>query len=451
MKYFRQLAQNTLKSRLTTLLVATILVISASLFAIAALITRTTLNNQIDHHLDTVALESRRVVETYQNEQRLETLKSLVGTQGMTIILLSVDGSAILQTNSPDVANISEHQLQQIMIESSSSEKPYKFTIDKTRFATLPTHLESGPGILAVGFYTSIIDQAIQTLLLALGGTVLITLVVSVFIATQLLNQLLKPLGVIEKTALSITHSNKLSQRVNPLPKSKELKNIVLAINNMLRRLENIFQTEHNFFADAAHTLKTPLAVLRSQIETETKITLAKKNKMLAVIDQAAETIKQLILISLVETQGIKNKTLSLSKLLKELVKLAEVLASSKKITISSNLQSNVIIKGDLSLLTRALSNLVKNAIEHTSPKGAVSIDLKKNKDKISILIQDTGAGISKRDLPHIFNRFYQSQKTKRGGNGLGLAIVKAVLNKHQAKIKVSSKLGKGTIFKITF
>lgn len=451
MKYLKQLTQNTLRGKLTALLVTTILIISASFFVIAALITQITLSKQIDHHLQIVVLEARRVVETYQNQQRIETLRNLVGNQGMTIVLLSADGSAILQTNSPDVATISEHQLQQIMTESSDSDEPYKFTIEKTRFATLPTYLETGPGILAVGFSTSIIYQTIQTLFLSLGGTVFITLAIAVFIAIKLLNQLLKPLSFIEKTALSITHSHKLSQRVRPLPKSKELKNIVLAINDMLQRLEKIFHTEHEFFADAAHTLKTPLAVLRSQIETDNKIIITQKNTMLAVIDQAAETIRQLIMISLVETQGVKHELVSLSKILGELVELAEVLASSKKINIKSSLQPSIIVEGDQSLLTRAFSNLIKNAIEHTSPKGTVTISLKKINDKILVVIKDTGAGINKKDLPHIFDRFYQGQKTKKNSAGLGLAIVKAVLDKHRAEVKVSSDLNKGTTFNITF
>jgi len=451
MKYFNKFTPHTLRSKLTLLLVSTILFISAAFFSISALITQFTLNNQIDHHIHIMVLEAKRVVETYQNEQRLETLKSLVGAQGMTIVLLSTDGSAILQTNSPDVAIVSEHQLQQIMIASSNSQEPYHFTIDSIRFATLPVYFESGPGILAVGFSTSIINQTIRTLSIALGGTVLITLIIVVFIAIKLLNQLLKPLNFIEQTALSITNSNKLSKRITSLPKSKELKNIVLAINTMLHRLEQIFQTEHNFFADAAHTLKTPLAVLRSQIEINNKITPTAKSKMFSVIDQAAQNIKHLIMISLVETQGVKNNTISLSQLLEELVELAAVLGSSKKITVKSQLQPNVIIRGDSSLLTRAFSNLIKNAVEHTSRNGLISINLKKTKREVLVIIKDTGVGIKNQDLPRIFDRFYKGQDAKKTGTGLGLAIVKTVLDKHQAKIKVDSKPNKGTAFTISF
>ncbi|PIZ98222.1 MAG: hypothetical protein COX78_03500, partial [Candidatus Levybacteria bacterium CG_4_10_14_0_2_um_filter_35_8] len=145
-----------------------------------------------------------------------------------------------------------------------------------------------------------------------------------------------------------------LAKRIIIDSPTQELKTIQDSLNAMLTRLENIFTGERRFFSDAAHTLKTPLAVLRSQTENA-NLTQKIREDMLKTIDRANDTIGDLLFLSRISGKPQKLETVSLSGILSDLSELANTLGEEKNLTISTDIQKDVTIKADKQLLQRAL------------------------------------------------------------------------------------------------
>jgi two-component system sensor histidine kinase ResE len=128
-------------------------------------------------------------------------------------------------------------------------------------------------------------------------------------------------------------------------------------------------------------------------------------------------------------------------------------LAKEKQITLQSNINLNETeFVFDPDRIEQVLTNLIDNAIRHTSENGSVSISVEYNELGLKIFVQDSGSGIPEEDLPFVFDRFYKADKARtrgRAGTGLGLAIVKNIVEAHQGKIQVHSKIGEGTTFSI--
>ena len=426
------------------------MIILLFLIAVGSLF-RITLQGQIDHHIHIAVNEAKQMVENYRGEERDELLKNLVSAQGMTIIVLSPDGAPVLETNSPDVALVTEHQLQQILISSSLYESaPVHFTGSNIRFAAMPVQISAGKGILAVGYSTQVLYATLYRMLLVVAGVVFFVVLPITFLGYKLLKKQLKPLENIASQAKAVTDTSSLAKRIVIASPTQELRVIQEALNTMLTQLENIFTGERQFFSDAAHTLKTPLAVLRSQTENA-GLGQETREDMLKTIDGASETIGDLLLLSKISGRPQKLETVSLTEIMTDLSELANTLGEEKSLTISSDIQKRVTIKADKQLLQRALSNVVYNAVAYNQPRGSIKISLGKEGNLIKINVQNTGIGISKKDLPQIFSRFYRGTNVQGKGSGLGLAISKAVVESLSGKISISSSVNKGTAVSVTF
>lgn len=119
-------------------------------------------------------------------------------------------------------------------------------------------------------------------------------------------------------------------------------------------------------------------------------------------------------------------------------------------IEISLNLDYNVRIKADQTLITQLLINLIENAVKYNKRNGWIKITLRRERNTARIIVEDNGVGMTKEDLPNIFKRFYRADRSRTGdGTGLGLSIVKWIVDLHNGSISVNSELGKGTAFEI--
>lgn len=401
-----------------------------------------TLQNQIDHHVYIAVKEAHQIVTNYQAGERDELIKNLVSAQGMTVVVLSPDGAPILETNSPDVALITEHQLQKIMLSQSLYEsEPTLFTESDIRFAAIPTPVRAGKGVVAVGYSTKILYAAFYRMLLILAAAVVLLVLPATYLGYKLLQKQLHPLEEIALYAKSIS-SPSPSRRIQLKHPTEELLTIQDSLNCMLDKIGE-------FFSDAAHALKTPLAVLRSQIET-VALAQVSKNKLLLTIDQASDTIQDLLYLSKIGQVKNQPKPVNVSAIMANLSELAIALGSNKQISLTSKIEPDIIISGNEKMLTRALSNLVQNAVNYTLAKGQVELKLTQKNSQIIINIHDTGIGISKKDLPNIFRRFYRGRNTIQPGSGLGLSIAKAVIESLGGTIVIHSRLRQGTTVTVT-
>lgn len=404
-----------------------------------------TLQNQIDHHVHIVVTEASQIVQQFQGEQRQELLTNLVSAKGMTIVLLSPDGSPILETNSPDVALVTEHELQGILSSSSLYDSvPSHFTESGIRFAAMPVQVNAGKGILAVGYSTQVLYSTFTNMLLIVGGIILFCVIPVTFYGIKLLKRQLQPLQSIARQASSINTSTSLHQRIQLDKTTEELSTIQNTLNKMLSQLENVFLSERVFFSDAAHTLKTPLAVLRSQIENM-RVSDKNKTELLEVIDSTNETIQDLLFLSKIGGKQQETEKVSISQLLENIADITRTLGENKNIRVDSNIEKEIYVTTNRQMLQRALSNIIHNAVIYNKDNGSIAISLKKKNDTAIIVISDSGKGVSSAEKKKIFDRFYRGKNREKSGSGLGLSISKAVFDTMGGSIVFDSRLHKGS------
>lgn len=443
-KTIRQLNQS-LQGKLTLWYISSISAILMTLLIAISGLFWITLQNQIDHHIHIVVTEAAQIVERFQGTQRQELLTNLVSAKGMTIVLLSPDGAPILETNSPDVAIVTEHQLQGILSSSNLVHSiPSHFTESGIRFAAVPVQVNAGKGILAVGYSTQILYSTFGNMLLIVGVTVLLCVLPITYFGYRWLKKQLEPLESISNQAKKINTSKSLTRRIQLSQPTEELATIQHTLNQMLTQLEQIFESERSFFSDAAHTLKTPLAVVRSQLEN-LRIPVKTKQELIKVIDSTNETIQDLLFLSKVGSGYQQTEKFSLSRLLKDLVEITATLSESKQIQVQANIQPGINIRANKHLIQRAISNVVHNAVIYNRDLGSISISLSKRSGKILITVTDSGWGVAESEQPKIFERFYRGAAGQSPGSGLGLAITKAVIENLGGTVSFSSEPGTGS------
>ena len=441
----------TIKARLILYYVLSLIATFLVFIAVAGFIVWRILVAQVDHHLQTVASEAEKVWQSSRSE-RNNLISALVSSEGMVVVVLSSDGTPLLETSSADMNPITEHQLQTILVrqQNNAIDTPYFFTALNTRFATLPVSVPPGSGVIAVGYSLKVLNQAFEQLIILLGIVLLFSLIPLVLIGYLLSKRALSPVGMIVETADRISSSRDLSGRIPSLKGQDEIGQLIQTLNLMFDRLEQSFDREKQFFEDAAHTLKTPLTAIRVQIESLKGINNEKLDKILTHIDDAAGLVGDLLLLGRVEAGiGKRKGEIDLSKLLFSLEELTRTLASEKHITVKSDIGKGLTLMGDDRLILRALTNVIDNAIFYTKEEGSIIISGVKKGENILVSVSDTGIGIKKEDIPFIFERFYRSKE--RGGSGLGLAISKAITESFGGSISVFSKVNKGTTITFQF
>ena len=222
-------------------------------------------------------------------------------------------------------------------------------------------------------------------------------------------------------------------------------------IDTIVKQIDVSFKKLKNFNSNVSHEFKTPLAIMKTEIEValmnEEKNCDKTLHSLLQEINYLNDITDKLLFLTKNDLQNCKLSKLDLEELILELFE-----KYSKKIHISLHIDENdeYIINGDKTLLKMALSNIIENSIKYKALK--IDITLKKTKNRIILSIKDNGMGIPKDKLPFIFDEFYrvdESHNKNIKGFGLGLSIVKNILKAHKAKIKVKSE--KGVEFIIEF
>lgn len=228
-----------------------------------------------------------------------------------------------------------------------------------------------------------------------------------------------------------------------------------------LAPLEETYQKQKRFVADAAHELRTPLAVMKAGAE----VLLEKERKIedyQKFTKESLEEVERLITLSndlLFLTHSAKTSQapmshLSLSAICKKQCELITAYAHTKDVAVRPHVAEGIFITGIESAITRLVLNLLKNAVDYNREGGTVDLSLQKKDTKALLIIEDSGIGIASKDLPHIFERFYKADSArtykKFSGTGLGLAIASEISKEHNGSIEVHSVPGKGTRFNVS-
>ena len=240
----------------------------------------------------------------------------------------------------------------------------------------------------------------------------------------------------------------------------KELNQLSISYNKMLERLSHAFETQRQFTANAAHELRTPLALMQVQLDlynstqhTDNDAETLQTIKMVTEQnDRLGKMVKTLLDMSEFQTVS-RNEKIIVDALVDEVLADLEPLAREKNITLIGKCESITMIGSDV-LIYRLVYNLVENAIRYNHPGGQVTVTACRKEQKVYLSVADTGSGIPEDLRERVFEPFFRVDKSRSrelGGVGLGLALAREIVRVHEGSITVRSNPSGGTIFDVTF
>lgn len=317
--------------------------------------------------------------------------------------------------------------------------------------------LESGPStwptvsLVALPAPTDTLD-GLRNLLLRTIFFAFISFALGVWLLS---NRVLLPVNRVTRAAAQVTGLD-LSHRV-PVPNTKdEIHDLAMTLNNMLDRLQESFETQRRFTADASHELRTPVTAIVGHANYILRRTKPSTEQIdsLTVIRREAERMAKLVndLLELARADAgfsIQREPMNLVEVVEAVHMEVAPVAGSTNINVAIN-QPLIEVLGDASRLKQVVLNLVQNAVNAGS--STVTITVVKEKRQVRLEILDDGPGIPDAAIPHLFDRFYRvdgARSTRGNGSGLGLAIVNWIVQQHGGTVEVESKLGEGTVFTV--
>ncbi|PHD62067.1 two-component sensor histidine kinase [Bacillus toyonensis] len=312
-------------------------------------------------------------------------------------------------------------------------------------------------GIMTMNQLSSTMNTIILVTLITFPLLILIAAVGGYFITQRAF----RPVKQMSDSASEIGDGKDLSKRINLQGSSKdEMYHLAQTFDKMFERLETSFESEKQFTSDASHELRTPTSVIISQceyalsqrnnpkeMEESLEVILRQSRKM-------SSLISQLLLLARVD-QGkhdtFQFECINMSELTEIVVEELSLMVQEASIDITTNIEEDLFMKADQTLMMRLLMNLLTNAIAYGKENGSVNIQLYRDGTNIIGKVSDNGIGISEQHITKIWERFYRVDAARTSSNigntGLGLSMVKWIVELHGGEITVESKLGEGSTF----
>ena len=270
--------------------------------------------------------------------------------------------------------------------------------------------------------------------------------------------RVLAPIRDITDMAATLSASN-LSNRINIAGTKNELKDLATVINTMLDRIERSYNSQKQFVSDASHELRTPIAVIQGYVNMLQRWGKDDKTVLeegITAIAQETASMKELV-ESLLFLARHDKKTLMMEMesfdpcdVLSELHREAAMVTPEDRFILAP--LEHTTIEADRGMIKQVMRILCDNAVKYTPKGGTITMGVESYPGGCTLLLSDTGPGISREELPKIFDRFYRSdsaRKAESSGHGLGLSIARIIIVAHGGKIRVRSKLGEGTTFAV--
>lgn len=312
-------------------------------------------------------------------------------------------------------------------------------------------------GIMTMNQLSSTINTLIVVTIISFPLLILIAAFGGYFITQRAF----RPVQQMSDSASKIGDGKDLSKRINLQGSPKdEIYHLAQTFDKMFERLETSFESEKQFTSDASHELRTPTSVIISQceyalsqrnhpkeMEESLEVILKQSRKMSALISQ-------LLLLARAD-QGNHNtfqfECINMSELTEIVVEELSLMVQEASIDITTNIEEDLFIKADQTLMMRLLMNLLTNAIAYSKASGTVHMQLFRDETNIIGKVSDNGIGISEQHITKIWDRFYRVDAARTSSNigntGLGLSMVKWIVELHRGEITVESKLGEGSTF----
>lgn len=323
---------------------------------------------------------------------------------------------------------------------------------DSYRVISFPLDNSNQPQvILQIAVPMTLLETQISNRLSLLQVGIPLVLLVAMLGGFFFSTRALAPVKYMTKTAQSIDASE-LNQRV-PVPEANdEIKKLSLTLNEMLARIQQAFQSQERFVADASHQLLTPLTILKSELELLQKEGSQPKDfdgfvkSTLQEVDSLSKIVKDMLLLARVDAGlgGLNLQSIALEELVFEAIRKVDKLAQNKgirlKVDIVDQNGGGHEVRGDYDLLLNLFINILENAIKYSRENDLVTVQLFWKKETSEVVVRDYGPGIPEEQLPFIFERFSRGPIAERNtkGFGLGLAIAHKIAVIHHAKLSAT-------------
>lgn len=321
------------------------------------------------------------------------------------------------------------------------------------RVAALITPSQSRQVTVYVGLPTAELTQSIRELTAALAiGVPMVTLLLAL-VGWLLVGRALGPVEAMRKQAATISGTD-LHRRLTPPPSRDELGRLATTLNELLARIQAAADQQRGFVADAAHELRSPLAVLQTTLEVgmrraETPAARDTAGDLLAETVRLARLVEDLLQLARLDaSQAIVKLPVDLDDLVLDEVRRASV---RPRVVIETSAVSAGRVLGDAQALSRVVQNLLDNALRHANNR--VTIELYGGNSLVSLVVSDDGAGIGQDDRERVFERFTRLDEARSrdsGGSGLGLAIVRDVVTAHGGQVRITDGSPSGARITVT-
>lgn len=455
-----------IRAKITVWFSAMIILITVMMFALMLLISRSVLYTDIKEALvNTVEINSQEI-EYYDDitdtEQEigdhyirykngfLEIDDDFLNeNQGVFTALYDTDGNLLYGENP-------------IGTELSTDEKVRRVKYKKDNYYVYNKYLHGNQldGLILLGQANEDANKTVLNRIVNMSLFILPVLAVLAIVGGYFLaGCFLSPIRKINASVESITDGNDLSKRIELGETKDELYTLGDSFNKMFSRLERSFEEEKQFTSDVSHELRTPVATIlaQSELTLEKERSVEEYKNSLSVIKRQSIRMKKIVEQMLQFSRLERLDTLpnpedvELSLLLQNIVE-EQSIVGNRSITLHSDIEKNIIVIGNSSLLTMLINNLISNAFRYGKDNGNIYISLKQDDREIILTVRDDGIGINEEAKDKIFNRFYQADTARtvrdsKYGIGLGLPMVATIAKLHGGVVEVESKLGEGSTF----
>lgn len=314
---------------------------------------------------------------------------------------------------------------------------------------------------LQLAMPSTYIQRVLYKLTFSIIGGIIFILLMSIFVGRYLTKRVLKPVTDVTRTANNITRKN-LNMRIPIKELDKEMEELVKSFNQMIGRLGSSFAYINDFNSHVAHEMKTPLAIIKGELELALSADNTKEEDkrvmkdVLQEVNRLIKIIKDLLLLAQYEykLELFKMEKMDLIQFFKDVYQHSKVLTEAKNIKLELITNNEYLwIEGDTTHLRRVFFNLIHNAVKFTPEGGEIKIFIEVSNKYVFISIKDTGVGIAPEKQANIFEKFYRIRPVDQDaieGNGLGLSMARAIARAHKGDITFESEVNKGSTFKVS-